>query len=106
MHTHTHTHTCIHAHTHMHTHARTHTHAHTQTHTHMHSYMLHPDNTVMIHFDGWGPGYNYWCPSDSVELHPAGWCEKHGWELQPPHGEQLACWVQDLGLRPGYEALV
>ena len=43
----------------------------------------------MIHFDGWGPDYNYWCSREAIELHPAGWCAKHGWELQPPHSKCL-----------------
>ena len=87
--------TCTHTHTHARTHACTHTHTHTHTcthtqhtqHTHTHTLV---DNTVMIHFDGWSQDYNYWCPSDSVELHPVGWCKKHGWELQPPYGQQCA----------------
>ena len=45
---------------------------------------------VLIHFDGWTEAYDYWCVSDSVELHPTGWCETHNWELQPPHGNQHA----------------
>ena len=42
------------------------------------------DDEIKIHFDGWGPEYDYWCSSDSVEIHPIGWCRKHSWELQPP----------------------
>ena len=41
---------------------------------------------VQIHFDGWNDGYDYWCSSDAVELHPVGWCSRHGWELQKPRG--------------------
>ena len=42
---------------------------------------------MLIHFDGWSSDYDYWCPRDSVELHPARWCLKHGWELQAPYSE-------------------
>ena len=41
-------------------------------------------NEIKIHFDGWGPEYDYWCDIDLVELHPVGWCGRHGYELQPP----------------------
>ena len=41
---------------------------------------------VQIHFDDWNDGYDYWCSSDAVELHPVGWCSRHGWELQKPRG--------------------
>ena len=41
---------------------------------------------VLIHFDGWSNAYDYWCESDAIELHPVGWCETYGWELQNPRG--------------------
>lgn len=41
---------------------------------------------VLVHFDGWSNAYDYWCGTDAIELHPMGWCETHGWELQIPHG--------------------
>ena len=41
---------------------------------------------VLIHFDGWSNDYDYWCESDAIELHPVGWCEMHGWELQVAKG--------------------
>ena len=41
---------------------------------------------VLIHFDGWSNVYDYWCESDAIELHPVGWCEMHGWELQIAKG--------------------
>ncbi len=43
-------------------------------------------NELLIHFDGWGANYNYWCSQDAIELHPPGWCGKVGWELQTPQG--------------------
>ena len=48
-----------------------------------------PENEVLIRFDGWTDGYDYWCPQDSVELHPPGWCSKHGWDLQTPKGTKV-----------------
>ena len=48
-----------------------------------------PDSEVLVHFDGWGPEYDYWCPASSVELHPPGWCSKHDWELQTPLSEPI-----------------
>ena len=45
------------------------------------------ESEVLIHFDGWGDGYDYWCTPDAVELHPPGWCSKHNWELQTPKGQ-------------------
>ena len=41
---------------------------------------------VKIHFDGWTDAYDYWCPTDAIELHPVGWCRKNNWELQQPRG--------------------
>ena len=42
------------------------------------------ESEVLIHFDGWGPEYDYWCSAWSLELHPPGWCRTHNWELQTP----------------------
>ncbi len=43
---------------------------------------------VLVHFDGWSNSYDYWCPHDSTDIHPKGWCSKHGLDLQPPKGIQ------------------
>ena len=48
---------------------------------------------VLIHFDGWGPEYDYWCAAGSVELHPPGWCHAHHWELQMPLSE--SCFTRE-----------
>lgn len=42
---------------------------------------------LLIHFDGWTSSYDYWCSSDSTDIHPMGWCKRHGRELQAPKGE-------------------
>ena len=46
-------------------------------------------NAVQIHFDGWGPEYDYWCLYDQIELHPVGWCARNGYELQPCRGSSV-----------------
>lgn len=48
---------------------------------------MYVDSEVLIHFDGWGSEYDYWCATKSVELHPPGWCRRHNWELQAPLSE-------------------
>ena len=45
------------------------------------------DGQLLIHFDGWGNDYNYWCKPKSTDIHPTGWCKMHGKELQPPKSE-------------------
>ena len=39
---------------------------------------------VKIHFDEWTCKYDYWTGTETVDLHPVGWCERNGWELQKP----------------------
>ena len=43
---------------------------------------------IYISFDGWKGTFDYWCPYDSREIFPAGWCAKNRYPLQPPgrHG--------------------
>ena len=48
---------------------------------------------IKIHFDGWGPEYDYWCLYDQIELHPVGWCARNGYELQPPRGSSVCVCV-------------
>ena len=52
----------------------------------------------MIHFDGWSAEYDYWCSRSAVELHPARWCEKHGWDLQPPLSESVCGGGDGMGV--------
>ena len=42
---------------------------------------------LLIHFDGWGDEYDYWCESDTTDIHPVGWCDRNGKVLLEPHGE-------------------
>ena len=44
------------------------------------------DGRLLIHFDGWGSRYDYWCDPDCNDIHPTGWCQKYGQKLQPPQG--------------------
>ena len=39
---------------------------------------------VKIHFDEWTCKYDYWTDTEAIDLHPVGWCERNGWELQKP----------------------
>ncbi len=47
------------------------------------------DGQLLIHFDGWSNRYDYWCEPSSTDIHPTGWCAKHGHHLHPPHGRAL-----------------
>jgi len=49
------------------------------------------DGQLLIHFDGWSNQYNYWCTSNATDIHPAGWCKKHGYPLSPPNGKIQCC---------------
>lgn len=41
---------------------------------------------LLIHFDNWSVKYDYRCAPDCTDIHPVGWCEEHGRQLQPPKG--------------------
>ena len=42
---------------------------------------------VLVHFDGWEIDYDYWVvPDQSPYIHPIGWCQSEGKELNPPQG--------------------
>ena len=43
---------------------------------------------LLIHFDGWGPEYDYWCEPTTTDIHPAGWCKNNQHVLQPPHSKK------------------
>lgn len=53
---------------------------------------------IKIHWEGWLSIYDTWIEDDSPELHPVGYCEATGHELQPPLGymhdgkRTLRCW--------------
>ena len=42
------------------------------------------DFKLQIHFDGWPSLYDYWFDFDSTDIHPIGWCQKTGHDLEPP----------------------
>ena len=44
------------------------------------------DGRLLIHFDGWTSRYDYWCKPTTPDIHPMGWCAKHGRALHPPKG--------------------
>ena len=45
---------------------------------------------LRIHFDGWSGEYDYWSPSDSSDLFPAGYSQTQGLTLQAPKGYSKA----------------
>ncbi|KAL4649096.1 lethal(3)malignant brain tumor-like protein 3 isoform X1 [Arapaima gigas] len=60
------------------------------------------DHRILIHFDGWTDEYDYWVDTDSVDIHPAGWCAKTGHPLQPPISPQE---VQSVCPTPGCKGM-
>lgn len=46
------------------------------------------DGMLLIHFDGWTTKYDYWCKPTTPDIHPVGWCAKHGHHVHPPKGKQ------------------
>ncbi len=52
-----------------------------------------PDGQILVHFDGWTEGYNYWTTPNDPHLHPIGYVahlQRKGSEqkLSPPGGMQ------------------
>uniref|UniRef100_A0A1Y1M760 SAM domain-containing protein n=1 Tax=Photinus pyralis TaxID=7054 RepID=A0A1Y1M760_PHOPY len=39
---------------------------------------------MRLHFDGYSGNYDIWVNADSMDIFPAGWCEKHNHVLHPP----------------------
>lgn len=39
---------------------------------------------MRLHFDGYPETYDFWVNADSLDIFPAGWCEKNGRVLHPP----------------------
>ncbi len=44
---------------------------------------------LLIHFDGWTNAYDYWCDPTTPDIHPIGWCQAQGHQLQPPHRKHI-----------------
>ena len=44
---------------------------------------------IRLHFDGYSENYDFWVNADSMDIFPAGWCEKHSHILQPPPGHTM-----------------
>uniref|UniRef100_V9KEJ3 Lethal(3)malignant brain tumor-like protein 3 n=1 Tax=Callorhinchus milii TaxID=7868 RepID=V9KEJ3_CALMI len=42
------------------------------------------DNRLLIHFDNWDDGYDYWCDASSPYIRPVGSCQKLGLTLTTP----------------------
>lgn len=53
---------------------------------------------IKVHWEGWPSVYDSWIEDDSPDLHPIGYCEATGHELQPPLGcmhdgkRTIRCW--------------
>ncbi|XP_070533769.1 uncharacterized protein [Ptychodera flava] len=41
---------------------------------------------LLIHFDGWGRNFDYWCEQTDKDIHPLGYCDHVGIDLQEPRG--------------------
>ncbi|XP_069703930.1 lethal(3)malignant brain tumor-like protein 3 isoform X2 [Periplaneta americana] len=41
---------------------------------------------IRLHFDGYSDNYDFWVNADSMDIFPAGWCEKNNHRLHPPRG--------------------
>ncbi|XP_033843185.1 polycomb protein SCMH1-like isoform X2 [Periophthalmus magnuspinnatus] len=39
---------------------------------------------IFVMFDGWRGAFDYWCPYDSRDIFPVGWCAMTKHSLQPP----------------------
>ena len=39
---------------------------------------------IFVMFDGWRGAFDYWCPFDSRDIFPVGWCALTKHSLQPP----------------------
>ncbi|CAL8246353.1 unnamed protein product [Lota lota] len=39
---------------------------------------------IFVMFDGWRGAFDYWCPCDSRDIFPVGWCSLTKHSLQPP----------------------
>lgn len=46
----------------------------------------HKGHRVKLHLDGWPSDYCFWLEDDSPDLHPIGWCDATGHDLEPPPG--------------------
>ncbi|XP_013140482.1 PREDICTED: uncharacterized protein LOC106104841 isoform X2 [Papilio polytes] len=43
------------------------------------------DHRLLVSFDSWDHGYDYWADPTSPHIHPVGWAEDHGYNLTPPN---------------------
>eukprot|EP00117_Sycon_ciliatum_P044252 scpid13763/ scgid4377/ Lethal(3)malignant brain tumor-like protein 1; L(3)mbt protein homolog; L3MBTL1 len=59
-------------------------------------------SSMLIALDGCSQKYDYWCSPDSDDIHPVGWCDRFGFQLQPPKGRSSAdfnwrSYLQEIG---------
>lgn len=48
----------------------------------------HKGRLLQIHFDGWEDSYDQLFDVHSSDIFPLGWCEMHGYKLEPPKAEE------------------
>lgn len=44
---------------------------------------------LRLHFDGYSENYDFWVNADSMDIFPAGWCEKFNHVLHPPRSYEI-----------------
>ena len=57
------------------------------------------DGRLLIHFDGWTSRYDYWCKPTTPDIHPVGWCAKHGRTVHPPHGMPITQVTESMSVQ-------
>ncbi|KAA8595874.1 hypothetical protein FQN60_011165 [Etheostoma spectabile] len=55
---------------------------------------------IFVMFDGWRGAFDYWCPFDSRDIFPVGWCALTKHSIQPP-GNFCKCCFDCLVTLPG-----
>ncbi|XP_034840024.1 uncharacterized protein l(3)mbt [Maniola hyperantus] len=54
---------------------------------------------MRLHFDEYPDMYDFWVNADSIDIFPAGWCEKNSRPLKPPAGYDSATFSWPLYLK-------
>lgn len=54
---------------------------------------------MRLHFDEYPELHDFWVNADSADIFPAGWCERNGRALRPPHSHAAASFSWPLYLK-------
>uniref|UniRef100_A0A3Q2DEJ6 Scm polycomb group protein like 2 n=1 Tax=Cyprinodon variegatus TaxID=28743 RepID=A0A3Q2DEJ6_CYPVA len=57
---------------------------------------------IFVMFDGWRGAFDYWCPFDSRDIFPVGWCSLTKHSLQPPGNFCKCCFYLFLFNKTSY----